>query len=359
MVKFLWDYDSVLADTAQARIDSINEKFGTHYKMSEVTTWYNHENNYMLPEHDAWGWGEECFLSSVWQSQIPVVAHAIEGVHRLIELGHTGMIVSDRPPVLFEVTRDWLDNHGLDEVRLLFTRHKHSKSGEHGGLTKAQAAAKYRLTHCVDDGPHHAERLSQLRVVEKFYILDAPYNRRIKHNDKIIRCSSWLDVIHHAQELPSQDELSFWRSVDRKDKDDCWLWQKGTTKDGYGMLNFRGRTELAHRVAYFLGNEETIMPFVVIRHTCDNPPCCNPNHLLAGTQNDNVQDMVIKERNRQGEQHQFAKLIEQDILVIFALKEKGYSHQTIADNFGVDKSIITRILNGHAWQKTVKRLGVA
>jgi hypothetical protein len=35
---------------------------------------------------------------------------------------------------------------------------------------------------------------------------------------------------------------------------------------------------------------------VVIRHSCDNRPCCEPLHLLSGTHADNVQDRVARGR---------------------------------------------------------------
>jgi hypothetical protein len=78
----------------------------------------------------------------------------------------------------------------------------------------------------------------------------------------------------------------------------CWVWQFGTHDYGYGKGKYRGpdgvlRTRRMHRLAY----EEWIGPVpdgLFVCHTCDNPPCCNPDHLFAGTQVDNMQDMIEK-----------------------------------------------------------------
>ena len=45
-----------------------------------------------------------------------------------------------------------------------------------------------------------------------------------------------------------------------------------------------------------------------ICHRCDNPPCCNPNHLFAGTHDENMRDMVKKGRSQHGENHSSRKL---------------------------------------------------
>lgn len=89
----------------------------------------------------------------------------------------------------------------------------------------------------------------------------------------------------------------FWSKIAVDKDDECWLWMASRNEDGYGQS---GRFQVggyifysAHRVAFFLkyGKRPSIL-----RHVCDNPPCCNPSHLLDGTHADNVADMDYKGR---------------------------------------------------------------
>ena len=50
---------------------------------------------------------------------------------------------------------------------------------------------------------------------------------------------------------------------------------------------------LAHRVAYYLDRGE-LLSYRHVCHKCDNPKCCNPNHMFDGSMYDNVQDMIAK-----------------------------------------------------------------
>ena len=82
----------------------------------------------------------------------------------------------------------------------------------------------------------------------------------------------------------------------------CLLWlPKTRNKQGYGLfqgsIDYEGFSFLAHRVAWALDHGEEPLELIV-RHTCDNPPCCNPDHLILGTQADSYQDMI--ERGRRG-----------------------------------------------------------
>ena len=77
--------------------------------------------------------------------------------------------------------------------------------------------------------------------------------------------------------------------------DACHPWTGAPQGEGYGTIRWQGKQWLTHRLVWTLENGE-IPPGVVIRHRCDNPPCCNRRHLLSGTKADNAADM--RERRR-------------------------------------------------------------
>jgi hypothetical protein len=66
---------------------------------------------------------------------------------------------------------------------------------------------------------------------------------------------------------------------------------------GYGTIRLSRRDVGAHRVAWTLTNGP-IPAGLVVCHRCDNPPCCNPEHMFIGTQRDNLADMFAKGRWR-------------------------------------------------------------
>ena len=74
--------------------------------------------------------------------------------------------------------------------------------------------------------------------------------------------------------------------------DDCIEWEGSRFTRGYGRAP---GGKYAHREAFF--QAYGFYP-TVVRHRCDNPPCVNPAHLLAGTQRDNLQDMFDRGRAR-------------------------------------------------------------
>lgn len=73
----------------------------------------------------------------------------------------------------------------------------------------------------------------------------------------------------------------------------CREWTGSLTTRGYGYLYVKGKRWYAHRWVFL--QENGYLP-PVVRHSCDNPPCTEPSHLLAGTQAQNLQDTFDRGR---------------------------------------------------------------
>lgn len=101
--------------------------------------------------------------------------------------------------------------------------------------------------------------------------------------------------------------------------------------DGYASTTVANRRTGMHRAIYVAHNKLALSDIdgLVVRHTCDNPRCINPEHLLIGTQKDNVAD--CKERGRlnraSGEAHGSAKLTDVDCLKIVEVYAAGGTTQ--------------------------------
>lgn len=83
----------------------------------------------------------------------------------------------------------------------------------------------------------------------------------------------------------------------------CWEWRGSVTTHGYGRMSYLNRVRRVHRLSahLWLGLDLDNSELKVL-HSCDNPPCCNPDHLRAGTQKENVREMVGRGRGYRGPQ---------------------------------------------------------
>lgn len=130
----------------------------------------------------------------------------------------------------------------------------------------------------------------------------------------------------------------------------CWEWTGPLTKGGYGQFIFKGVWKKAHRWAYeiFKG----IIPCgMCVLHLCDNPCCVNPDHLRLGTQRDNVQDCVSKNRHARHERMSNAKI---NMEIASKIRELYRPHifgiKRLAKHFGISLNIVRRVLGGIAWK---------
>jgi hypothetical protein len=89
-------------------------------------------------------------------------------------------------------------------------------------------------------------------------------------------------------ELNEEQLKRFWAKVNKKADDECWEWTAAKSPNGYGQFALNKIAKSTHRISYII-HKGQIPDGLMICHTCNNPPCVNPNHLYAGTGKDNAQ----------------------------------------------------------------------
>lgn len=107
-----------------------------------------------------------------------------------------------------------------------------------------------------------------------------------------------------------------------------------------------------HRLSYEI-HHGSIPAGLYVCHTCDNPPCVNPAHLWVGTFAENIADMVKKGRSpdNAGENNPAAKLTWKRRDEIEGLVKNGKTQTEVANNFGISKTAVSRIMLGKTWRR--------
>jgi hypothetical protein len=143
----------------------------------------------------------------------------------------------------------------------------------------------------------------------------------------------------------------FWKCVQLGLPDECWEWKGGRIPQGYGRLwDYERRVDLrAIRVCYAIHYGE-VPTHLMVRHTCDNPPCVNPAHLILGTAQDNTDDAKVRRRHSYGEKNKRHRMTEPQARAAHLLYSTGrFSRAEVAYLVGVPLNCITASLRGKSW----------
>lgn len=117
-------------------------------------------------------------------------------------------------------------------------------------------------------------------------------------------------------------------------------------RNGYPVARVNDRVWAVHRKIY-VAIHGPLSSDVVVRHTCDDRECCNPEHLVAGTHAQNVADRVARSRSAIGRAHGKAKLTERNVIDIRASSD---STCMLARRFGVNHKTIADVRNRVHWK---------
>lgn len=130
----------------------------------------------------------------------------------------------------------------------------------------------------------------------------------------------------------------------------CIEWTGALNKDGYGDISIGSRDTQhkvrAHRWALQFALGGVILPSNILScHKCDNEACVNPLHLFPGTHEDNMRDMVSKERSAINFSN--AKL---NWDIVDEIRTSILNNRQIAEQLKVSKSTVSGIRNKRTWQ---------
>jgi hypothetical protein len=159
-------------------------------------------------------------------------------------------------------------------------------------------------------------------------------------------------MLSDSQRIQSVSARLFAALVDNK-KTGCLEWsRKSKANGGYGVLCVGRKGHIrAHRAAWAIKNGAIPDGFYVC-HKCDNPLCCNTDHLFLGTPKDNMADKEAKGRGikppvRHGELHHNTKTT---LAEVDCIKSENGTLNEIADRYGISSKTVWRIKKGLSWK---------
>ena len=132
----------------------------------------------------------------------------------------------------------------------------------------------------------------------------------------------------------------------------CWVWKLSVGSHGYGNAYYKKKIQTAHRLSYKLAYGDPGK--LQVNHRCGNRRCCNPEHLYAGTQAENMAD---KKKHgtytpppiKKGEDVTNSKLTEKQVLDIRRRRAEGEKGVDLAKEFGVGPDTICAIHKRRNW----------
>jgi hypothetical protein len=126
---------------------------------------------------------------------------------------------------------------------------------------------------------------------------------------------------------------------------DCLVWTKRKSKSGYGrmsdvLLFSKKRYDRVHRIILAIRLGRDLLPDEFAMHTCDNPACVKPEHIVLGNALLNNRDTLIKGRRVNGH----GKTNDEIKLKIIKLYGEGLNQTEIGKMFNISQVRVSQII---------------
>jgi uncharacterized HAD superfamily protein len=202
-MKIYVDYDDCLCETARNFSDLAVEMFGKNVPYEKIR-YFELDKSFDL--------NEEQFVQFMSKGHEPDVLlsyeetpGASEVINEWLSEGHDVSIITGRPFSSYEPSRQWLDRHGLKDVKLYCL----NKYGRDGFIKDSDFSLEledyYRMKFdvAVEDSPkafRFFDHLPDLKVM----VYDRPWNRECElPGDNYTRCADWELIRRNVARLSS------------------------------------------------------------------------------------------------------------------------------------------------------------
>ncbi len=153
-----------------------------------------------------------------------------------------------------------------------------------------------------------------------------------------------------------REQVAFWK--ENGAPDECVEWPRARHFYGYGLLTLNKKRMRAHLVAWELWNDRAFPSGLRGTHSCDNPPCYNPTHIVPDTQGGNIRQAYLRGRmvapNLSGEQHGMAKLTWEQVRYIRRRYAEGVKQTELAKEMNMRQGAISNIVLHKIWKEPVQ-----
>lgn len=161
--------------------------------------------------------------------------------------------------------------------------------------------------------------------------------------------------------IPPNVEARFWSHVDKNgpipplhpELGPCWPWTAGRSNKGYGIwFPYDGVNFPAHRFALTLKLRRDLAVDEVSRHQCHVRPCCNPDHIIAGSQSNNLADSVRDQVAFVGELNPMAHLTAETVMDLRRRAPRTYQRGWFAGEarrLGINHVHLAELIRGDRW----------
>ena len=196
MLPIYVDFDDVLSDTTSAFLKILKLEFGKSVNFEDIFS-FDLKASFNLSESEY-----EYFFQRVHQPEVIMefapIEGAIEVLAEWIKLGYQISIVTGRLTSAYVASLDWLSQHKVPYHSFMMVDKYSRENVDTKIAVSMEEFSEMKFSLAIEDSAKMALHLSQKMGIP-VALIDRPWNRRAKLNQKITRYTSWYDIQNDFQ----------------------------------------------------------------------------------------------------------------------------------------------------------------